>query len=157
MSATQIPKTYSPKASEIERKWWIIDAEGLILGRMASEAAKILQGKHKAMYVPHLDCGDYVIVLNAEKAVFTGDKKETKIIYRHSGFPGGLKTKPYSQDPAEALRQTIRKMLPKTRLGNQMLKKLMVYEGSKHLHTAQNPQPLEIPSAIQAPASIESK
>ncbi len=137
---TYSAKTYSPKASEIERSWWLVDADSLVIGRMSTEIARLLQGKHKATYAPHMDSGDYVVVVNAEKAVFSGDKDETKVHYRHSGYPGGLKTSPYAKTPAESLRRTIKGMLPKTRLGRQQYKKLMVYEGAEHPHGAQNPE-----------------
>ena len=114
----------------------------MIIGRMSTEIARLLQGKHKATYVPHLDSGDFVVVVNAEKAIFSGNKDETKVHYRHSGYPGGLKTRPYAQNPAESVRRTIKGMLPKTRLGNKQFKKLMVYEGAEHPHSAQSPQPL---------------
>jgi len=143
--------TYSPKASEIERSWHLVDAEGLVLGRMATEVARLLRGKHKAMFVPHMDTGDHVIVVNASKVVLTGQKLEKKILYRHSGYPGGIKSRTYGQalerDAAEAVRQSIIGMLPHNRLGRQMASKLKVYAGPTHPHGAQNPQPLELEHA----------
>jgi large subunit ribosomal protein L13 len=126
-------RTYSPKASEIERGWHVVDAEGLVLGRLATEVASILRGKHKPTFAPHIDTGDHVIVINASKIVLTAGKAEAKKIHRHSGFPGGLHTTSYadllSSRPEEAIRRTVRGMLPKNRLGRQMLGKLKVYAG----------------------------
>ena len=143
--------TTTPKASEIERAWHIVDAEGLVLGRLATEVATILRGKHKASYTPNLDTGDHVIIVNADKIVLTAGKAERKMVYSHSGFPGGLKTSTYAEemdkDAAEAVRRSIRGMVPKTRLGAQQLTKLKVYAGPEHPHGAQNPQPLQIDHA----------
>jgi large subunit ribosomal protein L13 len=143
--------TYSPKASEIQRSWHVIDAEGLVLGRLATEVATILRGKHKPTYTPHLDTGDHVIIVNADKVVLTSGKAERKNVYRHSGYPGGLKTQTYAdllaRRPEEAVRRTIRGMLPKTRLGRQMITKLKVYAGPHHPHTAQKPQTLDVAHA----------
>ena len=143
--------TYSPKASEIERAWVLIDAEGLVLGRLATEVANILRGKHKPTYAPHIDTGDHVVIINADKVVLTSDKAEKKKLYRHSGFPGGIKEQTYadllSRKPAEAVRGTIRGMVPKTRLGNAQLSKLKVYAGPTHPHAAQQPQTLELAHA----------
>ena len=140
--------TYTPKKSEIERSWHVVDAEGLILGRMATEVAQILRGKHKPTYAPHMDTGDHVIVINADKIVLTSDKAEKKMVYRHTGFPGGIRSESYatllSKKPAEIVRQSIRGMLPKNRLGRQQLSKLQVYAGPSHPHEAQKPIPLEI-------------
>ena len=139
-------RTYSPKASEMDRAWWIVDADGQVLGRMATEVARVLRGKHKPIYTPHLDCGDHVIIVNADKIVTTADKSERKMLYRHSGYPGGLHSetlgKALARQPAEVVRRSIRGMLPHTRLGRQMLRKLKVYAGPVHPHKAQNPQPL---------------
>lgn len=141
-------RTYSPKASEVERAWWIVDAEGQVLGRMATEVASVLRGKHKPTYTPHLDCGDHVIIVNADKVVTTADKSDRKILYRHSGFPGGLRSETLGtaleRQPAEVVRRSIRGMLPHTRLGRQMLRKLKVYAGPVHPHEAQKPQPLQV-------------
>lgn len=148
--------TYSPKASEIERAWHVVDADGLVLGRLSTEVANLLRGKHKPMYTPHLDTGDHVIVINAEKVVLTAAKAEAKKVYRHSGYPGGLKTTTYAEllrnKPEEAVRRTIRGMVPKNRLGRQMLTKLKVYAGPTHPHAAQMPQPYAIDHAFAAKA-----
>jgi large subunit ribosomal protein L13 len=150
-------RTYSPKASEITREWWVIDAEGMVLGRLATEVARVLRGKHKPMFAPHLDCGDHVIIVNADKVVLTSDKAEKKKVWRHSGFPGGIKSMSYAdalqRKPAEAVRRTIKGMLPKNRLGAQMLTKLKVYAGPDHPHQAQQPKPLEIDSRARARVS----
>jgi large subunit ribosomal protein L13 len=144
-------RTYSPKVSEIQRKWWVIDAEDLVLGRVSTEAARLLRGKHKPTFAPHLDCGDHVIIVNADKVVLSSDKAERKIIYRHTGYPGGLKQQTFAElhakKPEEAVRRSIRGMLPKTRLGRQMLSKLKVYAGPNHPHAAQQPQPFDVPAA----------
>ena len=143
--------TYSPKIKDIERAWHIVDAEGLVLGRMATEVARVLRGKHKPGFTPHLDSGDHVIIVNAEKVVLTGNKAAGKQVYRHSGYPGGLRQTSYGHlletQPAEAVRRTVKGMLPKNRLGRQMLRKLKVYAGPVHPHEAQQPQPLEIAGA----------
>lgn len=143
--------TYSPKASEIQRTWHVVDAEDLVLGRMSTEVARILRGKHKPTYAPHMDTGDHVIIVNAAKVVLTSDKAEKKMIYNHSGYPGGLRERTYadflSRKPEEAVRRTVRGMLPKNRLGRQMLKKLKVYAGPVHPHGAQAPQPLDLAHA----------
>lgn len=150
-------RTYSPKASEISREWWVIDAEGMVLGRLATEVARVLRGKHKAMFTPHLDCGDHVIIVNADKVVLTSDKADKKVLWRHSGFPGGIKSMSYREaldrKPAEAVRRTVKGMLPKNRLGAQMLTKLKVYAGPTHPHAAQQPKELEIDSRARARVS----
>lgn len=150
-------RTYSAKASEISREWWVIDAEGMVLGRLATEVARVLRGKHKAMFTPHLDCGDHVIIVNADKVVLTSGKAERKQVYRHSGFPGGIKSQTYaeamSRKPAEAVRRTIKGMLPKNRLGAQMLTKLKVYAGPTHPHAAQQPKELQIDARAKARVS----
>ncbi len=144
-------RTYSPKASEIQRAWHVIDAEGMVLGRLCTEAARLLRGKHKPMFAPHMDTGDHVVVVNASKVVLTSGKAEGKQRYRHSGYPGGIKSESYAdflaRRPEEAVRQSIRGMLPKGPLGRQMLKKLKVYAGPEHPHSAQQPQPLELAHA----------
>jgi large subunit ribosomal protein L13 len=149
-------RTYSPKVSEIQRKWWVIDAEDLVLGRVSTEAARLLRGKHKPTFAPHLDCGDHVIIVNADKVVLSSDKAERKIIYRHTGYPGGLKQQTFAElharKPEEAVRRSIRGMLPKTRLGRQMLSKLKVYAGPNHPHAAQQPQPFDVPAAARRTA-----
>ncbi len=150
-------KTYTPKASEIQRDWHVVDAEGLVLGRMATEVARILRGKHKPTYAPHMDTGDHVIIVNADKVVLTSDKAAEKMMYRHSGYPGGIKSTTYAdlleRQPAEAVRGTVRGMLPKNRLGRQMLGKLKVYAGPTHPHEAQKPQPLVLEQAKAREAS----
>ncbi|MCB1268952.1 MAG: 50S ribosomal protein L13 [Microthrixaceae bacterium] len=144
-------RTYSPRADEIERDWYVVDAEGLTLGRMSTEVARVLRGKHKAMYTPHMDTGDHVIIINADKVVLTNNKAEAKQVYRHTGYPGGIRSTTYAtllaEKPAEAVRRTVRGMLPKNRLGRQMLKKLKVYAGPTHPHAAQQPQPLALEHA----------
>ncbi len=143
--------TYSPKASEITRDWVIIDADGLVLGRLATEVASILRGKHKPIYTPHIDTGDHVIIINADKVVLTSGKADKKMVYRHSGYPGGLKERTFSdflaKKPEDAVRSSIRGMLPKNRLGRAQLKKLKVYAGPNHPHAAQQPQALELDHA----------
>ena len=141
-------KTEFPSKSEIQRSWFVIDASGLALGRVASEAAKILMGKHKPIYTPFLDCGDHVIVVNAEKAVLTGKKEEQKIYRRHSGYPGGLKEISAgdlrAKRPVRLVEEAIRGMLPKTKLGKQMYRKMKVYAGDRHPHAAQKPQAMAV-------------
>ena len=143
--------TYTPKASEIERNWLIIDADGLVLGRLATEVAAILRGKHKPTFAPHIDTGDHVVIINCDKVVLTSGKAEKKKVYRHSGFPGGLKEQTFAdlleKKPEDAVRGTIRGMLPKNRLGRAQLKKLKVYAGPNHPHAAQQPQTLELAHA----------
>lgn len=143
--------TYSPKASEIERAWYVVDAEGLVLGRLATEVASILRGKRKPIFAPHIDTGDHVIIVNADKVVLTSGKAERKPVYRHSGYPGGLKEESYAnflaRKPEDAVRKTVKGMLPKNRLGRQMLTKLKVYAGPHHPHAAQQPQVLEVAHA----------
>jgi len=146
-------RTYSPKASEIQREWHIVNADGLILGRMCTEVARILRGKHKPTFAPHLDTGDHVIIVNASKVVLSSGKAESKQVYRHSGYPGGLRTQTYAEllarKPEDAVRRTVKGMLPKGPLGRQMLSKLKVYARDDHPHIAQSPQPLDL-SAAQA-------
>ncbi len=146
------PRTFTPKQAEITRAWHIVDAEGMTVGRMATEVARILRGKHKPVFAPHMDMGDFVIVINAAKVKMTSNKFERQMVYRHSGYPGGLKSQTYGEllaaKPAEAVRKSIRGMLPKGPLGRQMLTKLKVYPGAEHPHAAQQPKPLEIAGAI---------
>ena len=143
--------TYTPKASEIHRAWHVVDAEGLVLGRLCTEVARVLRGKHKPTFAPHMDTGDHVIIINADKVVLTSGKAEQKMVYRHSGYPGGIKSRTYAQlldtKPEEAVRRTVRGMLPKTRLGRAQIKKLKVYAGPNHPHTAQQPNALAIDHA----------
>jgi len=140
--------TYTPKASEIERSWHVVDADGLVLGRLCTAVASILRGKHKPTFAPHIDTGDHVIIVNASKVVLTAGKADRERVYRHSGYPGGLKSKSYAEllakKPADAVRNSVKGMLPKGPLGRQMLTKLKVYEGPQHPHLAQNPLTLEI-------------
>ena len=137
-------KTYSAKPQEIERKWYVIDAEGVVLGRLASEVAKILRGKNKPTYTPHVDTGDYVIVLNADKVRLTGKKEQDKMYRHHSGYIGGLKETNYKQliekHPTRAVEHAVKGMLPKNSLGRAMFKKLKVYAGAEHDHQAQKPE-----------------
>ena len=143
--------TYTPKAGEIVRAWHVVDAEGLVLGRLATEVANILRGKHKATYTPNLDTGDHVIIVNADKIVLTAGKAEKKLVHRHSGYPGGIKSETYAQKmarkPEQAVMDSIRGMIPKTRLGRAQISKLKVYAGPTHPHAAQDPQPLEVEHA----------
>lgn len=144
-------RTFSPKPSDITRAWHVVDADGLVLGRLATEVASILRGKHKPIFAPHMDTGDHVIVVNADKIVMTAGKAEAKLAYRHSGYPGGLRSTAYAdlmtEHADEVVRNAIRGMLPRNRLGRQMIDKLKVYNGPDHLHAAQSPRPLEIPGA----------
>ena len=142
-------KTYSPKASDIQREWYVVDAEDVILGRLATEVARVLRGKHKPTFSPHLDTGDHVIIVNADKIAMSGtDKASDKQVYRHSGYPGGIKSRSYAEmlerDSAEAVRSTVKGMLPKGPLGRKQINKLKVYAGPDHPHAAQSPKPLEI-------------
>jgi large subunit ribosomal protein L13 len=147
-------RTYAPKANEIERAWHLVDADGAVLGRLASEVARILRGKHQPFFAPHVDTGDHVVVVNAAKVHMSADKASQKFAYRHSGYPGGLKQKSYAdlmdEHPEEVVRRAVRGMLPKNTLGRQMLGKLKVYPGPEHPHAAQNPQPLDLPNARRA-------
>jgi large subunit ribosomal protein L13 len=141
-------KTYQAKKEELKYQWYLVNAEGKVLGRLASELAKILRGKHKPTFTPHLDTGDFVVVVNAEKVGLTGKKLKDKIYYRHTGYPGGIKEvsaeKLLAKKPTELIRKAVKGMLPKNSLGRQMLRKLKVYAGPNHPHKAQNPVPLEL-------------
>ncbi|HSM37364.1 MAG TPA: 50S ribosomal protein L13 [Longimicrobiales bacterium] len=141
-------KTYTPKRDDIERRWYVVDAEGRVLGRMATEIARVLRGKHKPMYTPHLDTGDYVVVVNADKVRLTGNKEEQKTYFRHSGYMGGEKHIPFKtmieKHPERVITLAVKGMLPKNNLGRLMRKKLKVYAGPEHPHEAQQPEPLEI-------------
>ncbi len=141
-------RTYSPKPQDIERRWYVIDASGAVLGRLASEVAAILRGKHKPIFAPHMDTGDHVIVVNARGVRLTGDKAAKKFAYRHSGYPGGLTATQYAELLAErpeyAVEKAIKGMLPKNRLGRAMARKLKVYAGPDHPHAAQQPEPLRL-------------
>ena len=140
-------RTFSPKAADIQRAWHVVDADGLVLGRLATEVASILRGKHKPIFVPNVDTGDHVIVVNASKVVLTANKQEKKEAIRHSGYPGGLKRQSYvdlmAKHPEEVVRRAVRGMLPKGPLGRSMLRKLKIYAGPEHPHAAQQPQPLD--------------
>lgn len=137
-------KSYMANAQTIERKWFIVDATDLVLGRLSTEVATLLKGKHKPTYTPHVDCGDYVIIVNADKVALTGNKLDDKLYYRHSGYPGGLKSRTAKRmlelQPQKVLEKSIRGMLPKNRLGEDMYRKLYVYAGSEHPHQAQKPE-----------------
>jgi large subunit ribosomal protein L13 len=141
-------RTFTAKQAEIERGWYVVDAQGQTLGRLASKIAPILKGKHKPIYTPHLDCGDFVIVVNAEKVRVTGRKLDQKFYHRHSGYPGGLTSislrDQLEKNPERVLQAAVRGMLPKNKLGRRMIKKLKVYAGDDHPHQAQQPTPLEI-------------
>jgi len=146
-------RTFSPKAADVERQWYVIDATGVVLGRLASQIATLLRGKHKPIFAPHVDTGDFVIVVNADKVVLTGKKLEQKKAYRHSGYPGGLRALPYSElmqkRPEIAVEKAVKGMLPKNSLGRKMAKKLKVYAGPDHPHQAQKPVPFEIAQIAQ--------
>ncbi len=137
-------RTYTPKAGQIQREWLVIDATDVVLGRLASHAAALLRGKHKATFANHMDSGDFVIIINADKVVLTRNKAEKKMAYRHSGYPGGLKAVPYTEllekNPIRAVEKAVRGMLPKNSLGRQQLSKLKVYTGAEHPHAAQQPK-----------------
>ena len=141
-------RTFTAKTAEIERDWYVVDAEGQTLGRLASRIAPIIKGKHKPIYTPHLDCGDYVIIINAAKVRVTGQKMEQKFYYRHSGYPGGIKSISLRDQlatyPERVLQSAVKGMLPKNKLGRRMIKKLKIYAGDSHPHEAQQPKPLEL-------------
>jgi large subunit ribosomal protein L13 len=148
-------RTFTPKPAQVQqdRVWHVIDATDVVLGRLASQAAILLRGKHKPTFAPHVDTGDFVIIINADKVALTGAKLEKKKAYRHSGFPGGLKATSYTdlmaKDPAKAVEKAIRGMLPHNSLARQQLSKLKVYAGPEHPHAAQQPQPFEITQVAQ--------
>ena len=152
----KIVRTHSTKPSEITRAWYLIDAEGMVLGRLATETATLLRGKHRPYYAPHLDTGDHVVIINADKIVMTSNKADQKFAYRHSGYPGGLRSTSYADllenDPVEVVTRAVRGMVPKNRLGRQQLTKLKVYAGAEHPHEAQNPKPHDVPGARRATA-----
>ncbi|MBP8919840.1 MAG: 50S ribosomal protein L13 [Micropruina sp.] len=145
--------TYSPKPGEVTRTWHVIDADDVVLGRLAVTAATLLRGKHKAQFAPHVDTGDFVIVVNASKIALTGNKRTDKLAHRHSGRPGGLKSVSYGEllatDPRQAVERAVWGMLPKNKLSRQLIKKLKVYSGSEHPHAAQQPQPYQITQIAQ--------
>ena len=146
-------RTYTPKAGEIERQWHVIDAADVVLGRLASQTAQLLRGKHKPTFAPHVDTGDFVVIINAEKVALSGAKATDKLDYRHSGFPGGLSSTAYGDlrenDPRRMVEKAVKGMLPHNSLGRQQLSKLKVYAGPTHPHAAQNPQPYEITQVAQ--------
>jgi large subunit ribosomal protein L13 len=141
-------RTYSPKAAELTHAWHVIDAEDVVLGRLATQVATLLRGKHKPTYAPHMDTGDFVVIVNAEKVALTGNKRDQAFVYRHSGFPGGLRKRSFGEmldkQPERLLEKTIKGMLPHNRLGRAMGSKLKVYAGPNHPHQAQKPQPFEL-------------
>ena len=146
-------RTYTPKPGDVERTWHVIDATDVVLGRLATQVATLLRGKHKATFAPHMDNGDFVIVINADKVALTGNKRETKLAYRHSGYPGGLRSVTYAEllekRPERAVEKAVRGMLPKNSLGAAQIKKLKVYAGPEHPHAAQQPKPFEITQVSQ--------
>jgi large subunit ribosomal protein L13 len=146
-------RTYSPKAGDVQRQWHVIDANDVVLGRLATHVATLLRGKHKPIFAPHVDTGDFVIVVNASKVALTGNKRETKVAYRHSGYPGGLKRVGYNElldkRPEKAIELAVKGMLPKNKLGRQLMSKLKVYAGPEHPHAAQQPTPFEITQVAQ--------
>ncbi len=146
-------RTYSPKPGEVQRQWHVIDATDVVLGRLASQAARLLRGKHKPTFAPHVDTGDFVIVVNAAKVAMTGQKRSQKVAYRHSGYPGGLKQVRYEEllanNPEKAVEKAVKGMLPHTTLGRAMARKLKVYAGPGHPHQAQRPVPYEINQVAQ--------
>jgi large subunit ribosomal protein L13 len=146
-------RTYTPRPGDVERQWHVIDATDVVLGRLASQTARLLRGKHKPVFAPHVDTGDFVVIVNADKVALTGSKREQKRAYRHSGYPGGLKSVSYvdllDRHPEKAVEKAVRGMLPKNTLGRQMLRKLKVYAGPEHPHRAQQPQPYEITQVAQ--------
>ncbi|HEX4704313.1 MAG TPA: 50S ribosomal protein L13 [Pseudonocardiaceae bacterium] len=141
-------RTYSPKADELTHAWHVIDAEDVVLGRLATQVATLLRGKHKPTYAPHMDTGDFVVIVNAEKVALTGNKRDQAFVYRHSGFPGGLRKRSFGEmldkQPERLLEKTIKGMLPHNRLGRAMASKLKVYAGPNHPHAAQKPQPFAL-------------
>lgn len=146
-------RTFSPTPADIKREWLVIDATDVVLGRLATHAAALLRGKHKPTFAPHMDMGDHVIIVNADKVVLTGQKAAQKRAYRHSGYPGGLSSVTYTEllekNPARAVEKAIRGMLPKNTLGREQLKKLKVYVGAEHPHQAQQPRPYQISQIAQ--------
>lgn len=146
-------RTYSPKPGDVTRQWHVIDASDVILGRLAVQAATLLRGKHKPTFAPHVDTGDFVIIVNADKVALSGNKRDTKLAYRHSGYPGGLSSTSYAElldkDPRRAVEKAVWGMLPKNRLSRQQLRKLKVYAGPNHPHAAQQPQQFSITQVAQ--------
>ncbi len=146
-------RTFTPKPGDVTKNWYVIDATDVVLGRLASQAATLLRGKHKATFAPHVDSGDFVIVINAEKVALTGNKAADKMVYRHSGFPGGLRAVPIGEllekNPTRVIENAVKGMLPKNKLAAQQLTKLKVYAGPEHPHAAQQPQAFEISQVAQ--------
>ena len=146
-------RTYTPKPGDVQRDWHVIDATDVVLGRLASQVAILLRGKHKPTFAPHVDGGDFVIIINADKVALSGNKRETKLAYRHSGYPGGLTATPYGEfldtKPERAVEKAVRGMIPKTSLGRTQITHLKVYAGSEHPHTAQQAKPFEITQVSQ--------
>lgn len=146
-------RTYSPKAGEVTRVWHVIDASDVVLGRLATHAATLLRGKHKPTFAPHMDQGDFVIIINADKVALTGQKREQKNAYHHSGYPGGLKSTSYAEllakDSRKAVEKAVKGMIPHNKIGKQQLTKLKVYAGAEHPHAAQGPQPFAITQIAQ--------
>ncbi|MGN6474981.1 MAG: 50S ribosomal protein L13 [Mycobacteriales bacterium] len=146
-------RTFQPKPGQVTRQWHVIDATDVVLGRLASQTARLLRGKHKAIYPPHLDTGDFVIIVNADKVALTGNKRADKLAHRHSGYPGGLRSTPIGElmdkRPERVVEKAIKGMLPHTTLGRQMASKLKVYAGPEHPHQAQQPVPYEITQVAQ--------
>jgi large subunit ribosomal protein L13 len=154
-------RTFSPKAADIQRQWHVIDASDVVLGRLASQAAILLRGKHKPVFAPHVDTGDFVIIINASKVALSGNKLRDKKAYRHSGYPGGLRAVAYGElmekNPERAVEKAIRGMLPKNALGRKTLSKLKVYAGPDHPHSAQQPVPFEIKQIEQQPSTAAAR
>lgn len=146
-------RTYTPKPGDVEKKWYIIDATDVVLGRLAAQVATLLRGKHKPNFAPNADTGDFVVIINAEKVALTGSKREQKMAYHHSGYPGGLKATSYTEllasNPEKAVMKAVAGMLPKNTLGRQQLTKLKVYRGTEHPHAAQKPEPYELKQVAQ--------
>mgnify|MGYP002714892940 FL=1 len=154
-------KTYSARPSEIERGWYLIDAEGLVLGRLAALLANRLRGKHKAMFTPHMDCGDHIVVINAEKVVLTGKKRTQKVYYRHTGYPGGLKEQRADKlldgrFPERVIEAAVKRMVPRGPLGRDVLRKLHVYKGGEHPHQGQQPKSLDIAAMNRKNSTLEA-
>lgn len=146
-------RTFTPKPGDIDRAWHVIDANDVVLGRLATQTATLLRGKHKPVFAPHVDTGDFVVIINADKVALTGNKREQKVAYSHSGYPGGLRATGYTtllaEHPEKAVERAVRGMLPKNSLGRQMLRKLKVYSGPEHPHAAQQPTPFVITQVVQ--------
>lgn len=153
-------RTYTPKPGEVDRKWHVIDATDVVLGRLATHAAQLLRGKHKPTFAPHVDTGDFVVIINADKVALTGAKRENKVAYHHSGYPGGLTATKYSEllekDPQRVIEKAVAGMLPHNKLANRQIRKLKVYSGPHHPHAAQSPEPFTLTQVAQ-PAAATAK